>query len=372
MFNLIRRVGLIAAFALASASGTAQETSAPPERATVVYGGSSWLGSYPVWIGLKKDLFKKRGLDVRWQAFATSSGRMGSLVAGDLDFAQPGAISTLALMAADNKSFSIIAVPDSYVTVEGILAAESVQSIADLRGKKIGVPFATSAHMLVLDILNQAKLDPNKDVTLVNMPVTEMLGAIRSKQVDAVAAWTPAFHKVKALPGMKVLVDDREFSLYKKYNVPPGPDVIVVRNEFRDKYPRTSAAFVEGLFEAIAFLRDKPEEAAPLLMELTNLSPDEQKQVLADVHWNDRAAQQKLLLGDDRDWCQGNPPRCGPFVAGLDLLGKFLVDNKQLTRAPKVGGWFDSRFVRTSDASALKASSQPAPSTGVAKTKAAK
>lgn len=305
-----------------------------PERATVVYGGSSWLGHYPVWVGIKKDMFKKRGLGVLWQSFVGSSGRMGSMVAGDLDIAGTGVVSALALMAAGNKSFSIVATPDSYATVEGILANDSIKSVADLKGKKIGVTFASSAHVLVLDILNQAKIDPNKDVTLLNMPVSEMPAAMQGRQVDAVAAWTPAFNKVKALPGMKVLVDDREFSLYKRFGVGPGPDVITVRNEFRDKYPRTTAAFIDGMFEAIVFMRDKPDEAAAVLMELTNLTRDEQKSVLADVQWHDRAEQQKLLLGDK------------PFIVGVELLGKFLVDNKQLMRAPAAAEWFDTRLVQ--------------------------
>lgn len=305
-----------------------------PERATVVYGGSSWLGHYPVWVGIKKDLFKKRGLGVLWQSFVGSSGRMGSMVAGDLDIAGTGVVSALALMAAGNKSFSIVATPDSYATVEGILSGDSIKSLTDLKGKKIGVTFASSAHVLVLDLLNQARLDPNRDVTLLNMPVSEMPAAMQGKQVDAVAAWTPAFNKVKALPGVKVLADDREFSLYKRFGVGPGPDVIVVRNEFRDKYPRTTAAFMDGLFEAIAYMRDKPDDAATVLMELTNLTRDEQKAVLADVQWHDRATQQKLLLGDK------------PFIAGVEMLGKFLVDNKQLSRAPAVGEWFDTRLVQ--------------------------
>lgn len=305
-----------------------------PERATVVYGGSSWLGHYPVWVGIKKDMFKKRGLGVLWQSFVGSSGRLGSMVSGDLDIAGTGVVSALALMAAGNKSFSIIATPDSYATVEGILVHDSIKSPAELKGKKIGVTFASSAHVLMLDILNQTRLDPNRDVTLLNMPVSEMPAAMQGKQVDAVAAWTPAFNKVKALPGVKLLVDDREFSLFKRFNVGPGPDVIVVRNEFRDKYPRTTAAFMDGLFEAIAFMRDKPDEAAAVLMELTNLTREEQKSVLADVQWYDRAEQQKLLLGDK------------PFIAGVEMLGKFLVEHKQLTRAPAVAEWFDTRLVQ--------------------------
>ena len=46
-----------------------------PEKVTVVYGGSSWLGHYPAWVGIEKGIFKKHGLGVLFQNFYASSGR---------------------------------------------------------------------------------------------------------------------------------------------------------------------------------------------------------------------------------------------------------------------------------------------------------
>ena len=137
---------------------------AEPERTTVVYGGSSWLGHYPVWVGIQKGTFKNRGLDVTFQQFYTSSARMGSLISGGIDFASTGSISALALMATGLKSFYVFATQDSYATVEGIIARQGIQSVKDLKGKKLAVTFASSAHVLVLDILEQNGLKPREDL----------------------------------------------------------------------------------------------------------------------------------------------------------------------------------------------------------------
>jgi taurine transport system substrate-binding protein len=315
---------------LGSVSVQANET---PEKVTVIYGGSSWLGHYPAWVGIEKGLFQKHGLGVLFQNFYASSGRMGSLVAGDLDVAATGSISAIALMAAGSKGFMAFATPDSYATVEGIIANENIKTIADLKGKRIAAPFASSAHVLVLDILEQHGLDPEKDLTLLNLKVNEMPAAMGSGEIDACAAWTPHFNKLLNMPGNHLLVDDTEFGLYKKYKLGPGPDLMVVRKEFAQKYPNTCKAFVKGYFEAVDMLINDPEESAKVLVKLTNLSMEDQMTVLQDISWIPGQEQRALMVDP------------GDFVTGMQQLAEFLVKHKQIDNAPAVKEWIEESMV---------------------------
>lgn len=303
------------------------------ETSKVSYGGSSWLGHYPVWIGIKKGFFEKRGLSVDWKLFGTSSARMGALAAGDIEFAGTGSISALALMAAGSKAFYVVAAPESYATVEGIIATPEIKTINDLKGKKLGVTFASSSHVLVLDVLEQAGLDPSKDVTLINLPASDTPSAFKAKQVDAVATWTPAFNVLRAQENAHVLLDDREFSLYKQYQFGPGPDVLTVSRDFADENPKATAAFLEAFFEASDFITREPAEAASLLQDLTQLPLEEQSSVLKDIEWTGRAEQQKIMAQD------------GAFPKGLQALADFLVRHKQIDKAPKVEGWIKTQVL---------------------------
>jgi taurine transport system substrate-binding protein len=304
-----------------------------PEKVTVIYGGSSWLGHYPAWVGIEKGLFKKYELGVLFQNFYASSGRMGSLVAGDLDVASTGSISAIALMASGNKGFMAFGTQDSYATVEGIIAKEKIDTIKDLRGKRIAAPFASSAHVLVLDMLAQNGLDPDKDLTLINLKVNEMPAAMGSGEIDACAAWTPHFNKLLNMPGNHLLVNDTEFSLFKKYKLGPGPDLLVVRKEFADKYPNTCKAFVKGYFEAVAMLINQPEECAKVLVKLTNLSMEDQMAVLKDITW---------IKGDEQKALMVQP---GGFVTGMQQLADFLVKHQQIDEAPRVKAWIAEEMV---------------------------
>lgn len=311
-------------------SAHAEET---PEKVTVIYGGSSWLGHYPAWVGIEKGLFQNHGLGVLFQNFYASSGRMGSLVAGDLDVAATGSISAIALMASGSKGFMAFGTPDSYATVEGIIAKENIKSIKDLKGKRIAAPFASSAHVLVLDILEQNGLDPEKDLILLNLKVNEMPAAMSSGEIDACAAWTPHFNKLLNMPGNHLLVNDTEFSLYKKYKLGPGPDLLVVRKEFAEKYPNTCKAFVKGYFEAVDMLINEPEECAKVLVKLTNLSMEDQMAVLKDINWIKGDMQKALMV------------QPGDFVTGMQQLAEFLVKHKQIDEAPKVKEWIAESMV---------------------------
>ncbi len=304
-----------------------------PEKVTVVYGGSSWLGHYPAWVGIEMGLFEKQGLGVLFQGFYASSGRMGSLVAGDLDFAATGSISAIALMAAGSRSFRAFGTPDSYATVEGLIAREGINSIEDLRGKRVAAPFASSAHVLVLDLLEQHGMDPQKDVILLNLGVNEMPAAMLSGEIDACAAWTPHFNRLLAMPGNHLLVDDTAFSLYKKYRLGPGPDLLVVHRDFVEKYPKTSKAFVRGYFEAIDMLINEPEECAKVLMKLTNLSMEDQMVVLDDIEWIPASEQRALMVEP------------GDFVTGMQHLADFLVRHQQIDKAPNVKEWIAEELV---------------------------
>ncbi|HCW16587.1 MAG TPA: taurine ABC transporter substrate-binding protein, partial [Achromobacter sp.] len=129
-------------------------------------------------------------------------------------------------------------------------------------GKKIGVTYASSAHVLLLDVLRQAGLNPDRDVSIINLPATNLLSAYQGKQIDAAVAWTPAFDRIKAVPGTHVLLDDTAFSLYKQYAITPGPDVLLTHAKLRRENPEAVKKFLHAVFQANAMLTAQPEEAA--------------------------------------------------------------------------------------------------------------
>jgi taurine transport system substrate-binding protein len=323
---------------LKTAAGTAACLTLPglaaAASATVInYGGSAWLGHYPAYIAIRSGMFSANGLDVRWQPFGTSSARMSGLLSGGIDIAGTGIVSALALMARGSKHFSIVGTAEDFGKVEGLFAARDVQSVKDLRGKKIGVTFASSSHLLVLDLLSSAGLNPERDVSLLNVPAPELTAALQGRQIDAVAAWTPYFSKIRALPNTRLLADDTSFSLFKQFGVTPGPDVLVVRRAFGADHADAVRRFMQTYFQASVMLREKPEEAAKHLTELTGLTLPDQIATIKEASWYDLKQQQGLLQPASK------------YVTGLQKLSDLLLTHKQLDRSPPVRDWINVSYL---------------------------
>ncbi len=297
---------------------------------TVRYGGSAWLGHYPAYLAMSDGHLAKAGIEQSWEAFGTSSARMSAVLSGGVDIACTGIVSALALMARGAQQFSIIAVPETFGRVEGLIGRENVKSLSDLKGKKIGVTFASSAHLLVLDILDKNGLT-EKDVTVLNVPAPELPAAMQSGQIDVAAAWTPQFDHILRQPGATLLADDTAFSLYHSHNVTPGPDVLIVRRAFAEKNPETVKAYLKAYFSACDYLREQPQSAAEKLLKLTNLSIDDQLAAVKGADWYGAAQQRELMNG--------------PFIEGLQELAGMLVQYKQIDKAPTVKDWVDPSFV---------------------------
>jgi taurine transport system substrate-binding protein len=332
-----RRHFLKQASALTAASALTTIPSLSRAATVVNYGGSTWLGHYSAYVAMKTGIFSKLGVDCRWQSFSTSSARMGAVMAGNIDIAGTGVVSALALMAGGAKQFQLISTPNNFGKAEGLLVRSHVNSLADLKGKKIGVTYASSSHVLLLDVLRQAKMDPARDVAIINLPATELLAAYRSNQIDAAVAWTPTFDRIKALPNTKLLLDDSSFSLFKQYRITPGPDVLLVRTAFASAHPDAPKAFLQGVSQANELMTHSPDDAAKALVELTGLPLAEQVAIVKQTQWYSLDQQRALFAGN------GKQP--GSFVEGMQQLSSMLVQLKQIDQAPKVQDWVQSAYL---------------------------
>ncbi|MQA80049.1 MAG: PhnD/SsuA/transferrin family substrate-binding protein [Streptosporangiales bacterium] len=300
------------------------------ETGPITYGGSTWLGHYPAMVAVEQGFFEKAGVDVDFKSFDTSSARMTAVASGDVDFASTGAVSALSLMASGDDSFVLIGSQDKYLRQEGLVAQRSVKTMADLRGKRIGVPFSSSSHVILLDMLDKAGLDPKKDVKLVNMDGTDMVQPFRSGQIDAATVWQPSFAELRKLPGAHVLGYDTDTSFFKQYGFAPGPDVLVMRKEFVEDQPERARKVADAYFQGLDWLKADAKRAVPVLTGYTKLEAKEQQDYLADVTWLGKDDQVKFMAAD------------GEFVKSLDDLAALMARHKLIGQAPKVGDWVNT------------------------------
>ncbi|KAF0093594.1 MAG: NitT/TauT family transport system substrate-binding protein [Puniceicoccaceae bacterium 5H] len=149
---------------------------------------SDWPGWVAWEIGIKKGWFEEEGVDVDflWFDYVAS---MDAYVAGNVDAVCMTNGDALVTGATGKPSVGII-LNDFSNGNDMVVAAPGIDSIQDLKGKKVGLEEGFVEHLMFLTALKKAGMNPS-DVTIVNTPTNETPQVLASGAVDAIAAWQP-------------------------------------------------------------------------------------------------------------------------------------------------------------------------------------
>lgn len=164
---------------------------------------SDWPGWVAWQVGIDKGWFKEAGVDVDFEWFEYVPS-MEAFSAGKVDAVSMTNGDALVTGATGAPSKAII-INDYSNGNDMIVAKPGIDSVKDLKGKKIGVEIGFVDHLLLLKALEANGLK-EEDVTLVNVPTAETPKALASGDVDAIAAWQPnSGQALKAVPGSKAI-----------------------------------------------------------------------------------------------------------------------------------------------------------------------
>jgi len=127
----------------------------------------------------------KRGWNLKQHAFLAGSDVLIQLRSGLLKAAIVGDVPTVQALAG-GEFIAVAITKHGFATV----ITRKIGTLAALRGKKIGNVAGTSAHYVLHEALASAGLS-ERDIELVEMPMSEMLPALASGKIDACAVWEP-------------------------------------------------------------------------------------------------------------------------------------------------------------------------------------
>lgn len=149
---------------------------------------SDWPGWIAWEIGIQKGWFKEEGVDVQflWFDYVAS---MDAYVSGNVDAVCMTNGDALVTGATGKPSVGII-INDYSNGNDMIVARPGIESVKDLKGKKIGLEIGFVEHLLFLKALEMNGMSES-DVEIVNTPTNETPQVLASGAVDAIAAWQP-------------------------------------------------------------------------------------------------------------------------------------------------------------------------------------
>jgi NitT/TauT family transport system substrate-binding protein len=238
---------------------------------------SDWPGWVVLDIGIKKDWFKQEGLDVElmWYDYAPS---MEAFSTGKVDAV--GMTNGDALVTGSSGKPSVAIIITDYSSGNDMIVAKpGINSVKDLKGKKIGVEVGLVDHLLLLNALESNGMK-DTDVTLVNTPTNETPQVLGAGAVDVICAWQPnSGQAMKTVPGAKPIYTSAQA---------PGLiyDLIYVSRENLEKRRADWLKFVKVWYRIMDYMQDPAnlDEALKILAARDNVKPEEYEPFLKGTH----------------------------------------------------------------------------------------
>ena len=175
------------------------------------------------------------------------------MASGDVQLGEVGStgMATAISQGMDVELFWIL---EDIAAAEALVArnGSGINTIADLKGKKIGTPFVSTSHFQLLYALQQAGLKAT-DVQVLNMRPPEIAAAWGRGDIDATFIWDPVLSNVKK--NGKVLMTSGDICKKGACTF----DGLIVTKKFAKENPEFMVALVKALAKADADYRANPK-----------------------------------------------------------------------------------------------------------------
>jgi taurine transport system substrate-binding protein len=260
--------------------------------------------------------------NIKWTKFDSGADVNTAFIAKELDFGALGSSPVArGLSAPLNIPYKVAFVLDVAGDNEALVARNGggVDTIPQLKGKRIATPFASTAHYSLLAALSQNGLSAN-DVQLVDLQPQAILAAWDRGDIDAAYTWLPTLDQLRKTG--KDLITSRQLAKDGK----PTLDLGAVSDEFADAHPDVVDVWRQQEARALKVIHDDPAAAAKAIAAEIGLSPDDVAgQLEQGVYLTPEQVASPEWLG-----AEGKP---GNIAANLQNASQFLADQKQIPSA---------------------------------------
>ncbi len=309
----------------ASGDAAVSKTGAPLEQVQV--GFSVWPGWLP-WEVASQQKLVKSSIPVKFQWFDSYTDSLAALSSGKVQANSQTLNDTIA--SVSNGADQVVVLVNDYSTGnDKIIVRSGINTINELKGKKIAVENGTVDHFLLLLGLQKAGMAP-QDVIIVPMGTDKAAETFAAGKVDAVAVFAPYTTTALKLPGSKELFSSKDF---------PGAiaDHLVVTRDLAKQHPEQVQALVDSWFDTLAALAKDPNGTLTMMAKRAGVSVEEYKQYAGGTRILSLKENLKALYPSAQD---------DSLVYISGRISSFMIENKLSKSRPVLDGMFDDRFVK--------------------------
>jgi len=281
-------------------------------------------------LGLAEKKFPE--VSIRWVQFDSGRDVNTAIASGSIDFGLAGSVP-VSIGVSSKLEYYVYFLHDIIGENEALAIRNDagIAVIQDLVGKKIAVPFGSTAHFSVLSALANSGIAQDQ-VTVLDLQPPDILAAWQRKDIDAAFVWQPTLAKLVEDNG-SLLLSAKDLAAQGAITSDTG----IVSKKFADQYPTFVKDYVAVLDEAIELYRTKPDEAAKALAPLLSATEEDSLAQMNELVWlTSKEQQDEQYLGKGAG---------SGFGKVLKATGDFLVEQGTIESSPELSDYEKAIYV---------------------------
>ncbi|MBD2691188.1 sulfonate ABC transporter substrate-binding protein [Anabaena catenula] len=245
--------------------------------------------------GVLEKRLQPEGVSVQWIEFPAGPQLLEAMNVGSIDFGHTGESPPIFAQSA-GASLTYIAgiAPSPAGSAILVPKSSSIQKIADLKGKNIAFQKGSSAHYLLVQILEQAGLKYS-EIKPIYLPPSDARAAFVKGSIDAWVIWDPFYAAAEKNTDARVLIDGSAITKQGGY--------YLASRQFATEQP----VIIKAILEEIQKLEDwsdknrdtVAETLSPILgIDLETMKKSTQRKKFGIVQIDDALIAEQQKVGD--------------------------------------------------------------------------
>ena len=246
---------------------------APDQPVTIAI--NPWPGYEPMYLAEVQGYFEKNGINVELVQLDSLSDVQRAYLNGHVDGMASTMIEAVQASHLGNKPLKIIMVPDYSNGGDVLIGATEFNSVAQLKGKRVGVEVSSLGIYVLHRALSKHGMTLD-DVELVNTKQERALNELNAKNIDAVVTYPPFSVEILKSKGYEKLFTSAEIPFEIIDVVSVSESVLIAQPEF---VPRLRASWQM----ALDYMASDPARSMQIMAEREGISVEDFEAALEDL-----------------------------------------------------------------------------------------
>jgi aliphatic sulfonates family ABC transporter substrate-binding protein len=277
-------------------------------------------------------LFEKEGLAPTYVKFVAGLPMIAAAQEKSIDVADVGAVPFL-MGLAQGVDWAMIGISTEGAYSEGFVARKDsgINTIGDLRGKRIGYFRGSTSHYGLIMALRQSGIRRDQ-VTLLDMPPEEQLAGLANKDIDAAEVWEPWIQRMVYEANARIIATEGDSGIYTNVTA------YAARRDWLRDNRETAVRFLRAILMAYDVLQKDPDIGVRTVAREMGLKEAWMRTIYENAPppniywWTDHGYRYSLV--EDAG-----------FHRRLGYLDTFLLEEKLITHEVDVSNALDASII---------------------------